>query len=134
MDEVRLIDGNAIENELREFAAQIFVGCHRTTTDSEEAVHTCADMVNEAPTIDPESLPPYWRKTAEDSPTREDGNEIGSILCAGYHCNIRDGMWLENIMPWHVVRDNPGTFPLWMPLPKLPGLPVPERRCMMGND
>ena len=68
MDEVRLIDGNAIENELREFAAQIFVGCHRTTTDSEEAVHTCADMVNEAPTIDPESLPPYWRKTAEDLP------------------------------------------------------------------
>ena len=71
MDEVRLIDGNAIENELREFAAQIFVGCHRTTTDSEEAVHTCADMVSEAPTIDPESLPPYWRKTAEDPPTRE---------------------------------------------------------------
>lgn len=61
-------------------------------------------------------------------------NEIGSILCAGYHCNIRDGMWLENIMPWHVVRDNPGMFPLWMPLPKLPNLPVPERRCMMGND
>lgn len=134
MDEVRLIDGITLEQEMREFAAQIFVGCHRTTTDSEEAVHTCADMVNEAPTIDPESLPPYWRKTEEDSPTMEDGNEIGSILCAGYHCNIRDGMWLENIMPWHVVRDNPGTFPLWMPLPKLPDLPVPERRCMMGND
>ena len=71
MDEVRLIDGNALEQEMREFAAQIFVGCHRTTTDSEEVVHTCADMVNEAPTIDPESLPPYWRKTAEDPPTRE---------------------------------------------------------------
>lgn len=81
MDEVRLIDGNALEQEMREFAAQIFVGCHRTTTDSEEAVHTCADMVNEAPTIDPESLPPYWRKTAEDPPTREDGDEIGRILC-----------------------------------------------------
>ena len=58
MDEVRLIDGNALEQEMREFAAQIFVGCHRTTTDSEEAVHTCADMVNEAQTIDPESLRP----------------------------------------------------------------------------
>ena len=115
MDEVRLIDGNALEQEMREFAAQIFVGCHRTTTDSEEAVHACADM-------------------AEDPPTREDGNEIGSILCAGYHCNIRDGLWIENIMPWHVVRDNPGMFPLWIPLPKLPDLPVPERRCMMGND
>lgn len=134
MDEVRLIDGNALEQEMREFAAQIFVGCHRTTTDSEEAVHACADMVSEAQTIDPESLPPYWRKTAEDPPTREDGDEIGSILCAGYHRNIRDGMWLENTMSWHIVRDNPGTFPLWMPLPKLPDLPVPERRCMMGND
>lgn len=48
MDEVRLIDGNALEQEMREFAAQIFVGCHRTTTDSEEAVHACADMVSEA--------------------------------------------------------------------------------------
>ena len=75
-----------------------------------------------------------WRKTAEEPPKRKDGNEIGSILCAGYHCNIRDGLWLENIMPWHVVRGNPGMFPLWMPLPKLPDLPVPERRCMMGND
>ena len=46
MDEVRLIDGNALEQEMREFAAQIFVGCHRTTTDSEEAVHACADMVS----------------------------------------------------------------------------------------
>lgn len=76
----------------------------------------------------------HWRKTAENQPTSKDGNEIGSILCAGYHCNIRDGMWLENIMPWHVVRDNPGKFPLWMPLPKLPDLSVPERRYMMGND
>lgn len=134
MDEVRLIDGNALEQEMREFAAQIFVGCRRTTTDSEEAVHTCADMVSEAKTIDPEDLPPCWRKSVEDPPTREDGNAIGSVLATGYHCNIRDGLWLENIMPWHVVRDNPGTFPLWMPLPKLPDLPVPERRCMMGND
>lgn len=61
-----------------------------------------------------------WRKTAEEPPTRKDGNEIGSILCAGYHCNIRDGIWLENIMPWHVVRDNPGMFPLWMPPPSCP--------------
>lgn len=134
MDEVRLIDGNALEQEMREFAAQIFVGCNKTTTDTEEAVHTCADMVNEAQTIDPEDLPPCWRKSVEDPPTREDGNAIGSVLAIGYHCNIRDGLWLENIMPWHVVRDNPGTFPLWMPFHKLPDLPVPERRCMMGND
>lgn len=69
MDEVRLIDGNALEQEMREFAAQIFVGCHRTTTDSEEAVHACADMVSEAQTIDPESLPPYWRTCTNTSNT-----------------------------------------------------------------
>lgn len=90
------------------------------------------DVLEDEPAVVPDVQ--HWRKTAENPPTRKDGNEIGSILCAGYHCNIRDGMWLENIMPWHAVRDNPGMFPLWMPLPKLPDLSVPERRCMMGND
>lgn len=90
------------------------------------------DVLEDEPAVVPDVQ--RWRKTAENPPTRKDGNEIGSILCAGYHCNIRDGMWLENIMPWHAVRDNPGMFPLWMPLPKLPDLSVPERRCMMGND
>lgn len=90
------------------------------------------DVLEDEPAVVPDVQ--RWRKTAEEPPTMKDGNEIGSILCAGYHCNIRDGLWLENIMPWHVVRDNPGMFPLWMPLPKLPDLSVPERRCMMGND
>ena len=90
------------------------------------------DVLEDEPAVVPDAQ--RWRKTAEEPPTRKDGNKIGSILCAGYHCNIRDGMWLENIMPWHVVRDNPGMFPLWMPLPKMPDLSVPERRCMMGND
>lgn len=71
MDEVRLIDGITLEQEMREFAAQIFVGCHRTTTDIEEAVHTCADMVNEAPTIDPES--PCRRTGVRRKRTRQQG-------------------------------------------------------------
>lgn len=134
MDEVRLIDGNAIENELREFAAQIFVGCHRTTTDTEEAVHTCADMVSEAPTIDPESLPPHWRKSEETPPKKKDGDVLGSVFAVAYHRNIRNGIWLASNMPWHIVADCPEMYPLWMPLPKLPDLPTPERRCMLGND
>lgn len=125
MDDVRLIDANHLEKKMLRYAHHT---CHETTSTAE----SCAEMVRSAPTIVPDVQ--RWRKTAEDRPTRKDGNEIGSILCAGYHCNIRDGMWLENIMPWHVVRDNPGMFPLWMPLPKLPDLSVPERRCMMGND
>lgn len=134
MDEVRLIDGNALEQEMREFAAQIFVGCNKTTTDCEEAVHTCADMVNEAPTIDPETLPPYWRKSSIDPPEEEDGDAIGDVLTVAYYRNIRNGMWLTINMTWFVVASQPEKFPLWMPLPKLPDLPVPERRCMMGND
>lgn len=134
MDEVRLIDGNALEQEMREFAAQIFVGCHRTTTDSEEAVHTCADMVNEAPTIDPEDLPPCWRKSVEDPPTREDGDTIGAVLTVGYHRNIRNGMWLQDRLGWDIVADHPERYPLWMPLPKLPDFPVPEKGCMIGYD
>lgn len=90
------------------------------------------DVLEDEPEVVPDVQ--RWRKTAEDPPTRKDGNKIGNILCGGYHCNIRNGIWLENIMPWHVVRDNPGMFPLWMPLPKLPDLSVPERRYMMGND
>ena len=127
MDEVRLIDGNAIENELREFAAQIFVGCNRTTTDSEEAVHTCADMVNEAPTIDPEDLLPQWRKTAEDPPTKEDGDIIGNVLTVGYYFHITEGgKWIVATVPFDIVAEHPDKYSLWMPTPKTPNLPAPE--------
>lgn len=134
MDEVRLIDGNALEQEMREFAAQIFVGCHRTTTDSEEAVHTCADMVSEAPTIDPKNLPLVWRKSSIDPPEKEDGDAIGDVLTVAYYRDIRNGMWLTSTMTWFIVASQPEKFPLWMPTPKLPDLPTPERRCMFGND
>lgn len=122
MDEVRLIDGNAIENELREFAAQIFVGCHRTTTDTEEAVHTCADMVSGAPTIDPEDLPPQWRKSSEDPPTREDADEYWNVL-------VWNGRHAE-VIRWDNVVLCPLEVPYWMPCPK----PPREQDSEVRND
>ena len=131
MSEKRMVYAEDVIQRIRDLAPEILGGWYNP--DMENELEQLACIVESTP-IAADTDVQHWRKTAEDPPTRKDGNEIGSILCAGYHCNIRDGMWLENIMPWHVVRDNPGMFPLWMPLPKLPDLSVPERRCMMGND
>lgn len=76
----------------------------------------------------------HWHKTAEEPPARKDGDTIGAVLTVGYHRNIRNGIWLTNTMPWHIVAESPGKFPLWMPIPRLPDLPVPESGCMIGND
>lgn len=86
------------------------------------------ELIENAPAIDPESLPPNWNKTAENQPTEQDGDAIGSVLTVGYHGNIRNGIWLVNRMTWSIVTDNPEKYPLWMPLPKLPDLPMPEKR------
>lgn len=79
-------------------------------------------------------LPPEVEKTFPDYSIYPQYSFAVSMTSRGCPRGCAYGMWLENIMPWHVARDNPGMFPLWMPLPKLPDLPVPERRCMMGND
>lgn len=50
MDEVRLIDGNALEQEMREFAVQIWIESKNTST-CEETAEACADMVSDAPTL-----------------------------------------------------------------------------------
>ena len=80
------------------------------------------------------SLPPHWRKSEETPPKKKDGDVLGSVFAVAYHRNIRNGIWLASNMPWHIVADCPEMYPLWMPLPKLPDLPTPERRCMLGND
>ena len=131
MSKKRMVYAEDVVQRIRDLAPEILGGWYNPDMENELEQLVC--VVESTPTAADTDVQ-RWRKTAEEPPTREDGNEIGSILCAGYHCNIRDGLWLENIMPWHVVRDNLGMFPLWMPLPKLPDLSVPERRCMMGND
>lgn len=55
MDEVRLINATPLEKEMREYSRYIGL---ETTNECESTAECCADMVSEAPTIDPESLRP----------------------------------------------------------------------------
>lgn len=61
MSEVRLIDAIQLEKEIRRCARHVF---HETQSTAE----SCADMVRDAPTIDPESLRPVWHPTSEIPP------------------------------------------------------------------
>lgn len=74
----------------------------------------------------------HWHKTAEDPPTPNNGDAIGYVLTAGYYLYKNgDGKWLETTMPFDIVADNPDRYSLWMPLPRLPDLPTPEREAMI---
>ena len=55
MDEVRLINATPLEKEMQEYA--LYIG-RETTNECESTAECCADMVSEAPTIDPETLRP----------------------------------------------------------------------------
>lgn len=55
MDEVRLINAIPLEKEMQEYSR--YIG-RETTNECESTAECCADMVSEAPTIDPESLRP----------------------------------------------------------------------------
>lgn len=60
-DEKRLIDATHLEKEMREYAQ--YIG-RETTNECESTAECCADMVSEAPTIDPKSLRPvaHWEE------------------------------------------------------------------------
>lgn len=65
MDEVRLINATPLEKEMQEYA--LYIG-RETTNECESTAECCADMVSEAPTIDPETLRPvaYWKVNGVD--------------------------------------------------------------------
>ena len=91
MDELRLINATPLEKEMLEYAD--YIG-RETTNECESTAETCADMVSSAPTIDPESLPPHWRKSEETPPKKKDGDVLGSVFAVAYHRNIRNGtLW-----------------------------------------
>ena len=66
MDEVRLINATPLEKEMREYSQ--YIG-RETTNECESTAECCADMVSEAPTIDPESLRPCgaWQMVRSSS-------------------------------------------------------------------
>lgn len=68
MDEVRLINATPLEKEMREYSRYIGL---ETTNECESTAECCADMVSEAPTIDPETLRPTWRDPEKNPPKVE---------------------------------------------------------------
>ena len=82
--------------------------------------------------IYPETFGLHWHKTAEEPPTRKDGDAIGCVLTAAYYFHKSSGgKWLATSMPFGVVADHPDKYSLWMPLPRLQGLPTPEMEAMI---
>lgn len=62
MAEVRLINAIPLEKEMLEYARYIGL---ETTNECESTAECCADMVSEAPTINPETLRPvaHWEES-----------------------------------------------------------------------
>lgn len=62
MAEVRLINATPLEKEMQEYA--LYIG-RETTNECESTAECCADMVSEAPTINPETLRPvaHWEES-----------------------------------------------------------------------
>ena len=85
---------------------------------SEKYEHICGTgdgiTASGAPTIDPESLPPHWRKSAETPPTRKDADDFGRIVVWGSVVRHVDLTYWYNAVQYLEV------IPFWMPCPKSP--------------
>lgn len=79
MDEVRLINATTLEKEMREYSR--YIGCE-TTNECESTAECCADMVSEAPTVDPETLRPTAHIIHGTIPETEDG--VFCSRCRGF--------------------------------------------------
>lgn len=103
MAEVRLINAIPLEKEMREYARYIGL---ETTNECESTAECCADMVSEAPTIDPENLQPVWRDPETDPPKVEEEvlimYQTGSGECRITTAHYEDGTLLsqDSIFYW----------------------------------
>lgn len=79
MDEVRLINATTLEKEMRGYFR--YIG-RETTNECESTAECCADMVSEAPTIDPETLRPTAHIVHGTVPETEDG--VFCSRCRGF--------------------------------------------------
>ena len=105
MAEVRLINAIPLEKEMREYARYIGL---ETTNECESTAECCADMVSEAPAIDPESLRGHakWVKDKELKfiivDDENNSHEEPAIRCT--HCNAKISQsdfdsWVWNFCP-----------------------------------
>ena len=105
MAEVRLINAIPLEKEMREYARYIGL---ETTNECESTAECCADMVSEAPTIDPESLCGHakWVKDKElkfiIADDENNSHEEPAMCCT--HCKAKIPQsdfdsWVWNFCP-----------------------------------
>lgn len=73
------------------------------------------DVLEDEPAM-PDSLQSQWRKTAEDPPKMEDTDSRSATVLT-----VQTGIGFVTAWEWHIVADFPEEFPVWMPMPKLPG-------------
>lgn len=112
MDEVRLINATPLEKEMREYA--LYIG-RETTNECESTAECCADMVSEAPTIDPETIRPQWIDVQDKLP-----EEYQSVLGVANGVDVRivhyafGGFWMED------TTGEEYNVTYWMPLPEIP--------------
>lgn len=60
----------------------------------------------------------HWRRTAVKRPTRDDADASGYVLS----CNMLTGEHHATSWLWTSVAANPNVFPVWMPMPNMPGV------------
>lgn len=107
MDEVRLINATPLEKEMREYSRYIGL---ETTNECESTAECCADMVSEAPTIDPETLRPTWRDP-EKNPPKVETEVLVLVDCGKGYCITtafyEDGTvsQYESLWQWEDVDD-----------------------------
>ena len=112
MDEMRLINATPLEKEMQEYA--LYIG-RETTNECESTAEYCADMVSEAPTIDPETISPQWIDSQDKLP-----EEYQSVLGVANGVDVRivhyalGGFWMED------TTGEEYNVTYWMPLPEIP--------------
>jgi hypothetical protein len=101
MDEVRLINATPLEKEMQEYALYIR---RETTNECESTAECCADMVSEAPTIDPETLRPTWCDP-EKNPPEVETEVLVLVDCGKEYCittaHYEDGNVFSQDSEWN---------------------------------
>lgn len=72
------------------------------------------DVLEDEPAVVPDVQ--RWRKTAEEPPKAEDADPRSATVLT-----VQTGIGFVTAWEWHIVADFPEEFPVWMPMPKLPG-------------
>ena len=117
---MRPIDADAQRDKLQNLADDEWN--RSTTTSWAEAFNECADMLEDAPTIEPE---PHWIPCSERLPEEEDYRECMECLdgAVWYYTDRKTmglGYYYDSTKQWSTICDikPDGNVIAWMPLPE----------------